>query len=189
MSHFTVVYDACVLYPAPLRDLLMHLAAMDLYRAKWSAMIHDEWINSLLKDRPDLKPENLQRTRELMDRSAGDCLVTGFEDLIPSIHLPDENDRHVLAAAIRAGADIIVTFNQKHFPVANLKRYGIESLHPDEFLSFQIDLAPGIVCTAAKRHRANLKKNPKTVNEYLATLEAQGLVQTVSELRNYSELL
>jgi predicted nucleic acid-binding protein len=189
LSHFTVVYDACVLYPAPLRDLLMHLAMLDLYRAKWSSMIHDEWIGSLLKNRPDLKAEQLQRTRELMDANVRDCLITGFEDMIPAIKLPDERDRHVLAAAIRAGADIIVTFNQRDFPAASVQSYGIETLHPDEFLKYQLDLAPNIVCTAAKRHRASLKKKPKQVQEYFETLEAQGLAQTVPELRKYSELI
>lgn len=85
MSHFTVVYDACVLYPAPLRDLLMHLAVLDLYRAKWTDLIHDEWINSLLEDRPDLDAKQLQRTRELMNSNVRDCLVTDFESLITAL--------------------------------------------------------------------------------------------------------
>ena len=75
VSNFTVLYDACVLYPAPLRDLLMHVAVTDLYRAKWTDAIHDEWTRNVLKDRPDLKPEQLQRTRELMNSHVRDCLV------------------------------------------------------------------------------------------------------------------
>ncbi len=189
MSHFTVVYDACVLYPAPLRDLLMHLAVLDLYRAKWTDLIHDEWIKSLLEDRPDLDAKQLHRTRELMNSNVRDCLVTDFESLITALELPDENDRHVLAAAVRCGADVIVTFNLKDFPAERLALYRIEALHPDEFLKYQLDLTPNIVCTAAKRHRASLKRIPKTVNEYLETLEAQGLVQTVSELRKFAELI
>ncbi|WP_345685903.1 hypothetical protein [Novipirellula caenicola] len=63
MSHFTVVYDACVLFPAPLRDLLMQLALTGLFRARWSSMIHDEWTRSVLKVRPDLTVEQLSRTR------------------------------------------------------------------------------------------------------------------------------
>lgn len=116
MSGLTVVYDACVLYPAPLRDLLMHLAVTDLYRAKWSDAIHDEWTRNVLRDRPDLKAEQLQRTRNLMNAHVLDSLVAGFEPLIPDITLPDPDDRHVLAAAIHCGADIIVTFNLKDFP-------------------------------------------------------------------------
>ena len=68
-SHFTVVYDACVLYPAPLRDLLMRLALTDLYRARWTDMIHDEWTRNLKRQRPELKDEDLERTRSLMNLS------------------------------------------------------------------------------------------------------------------------
>lgn len=189
MSRFTVLYDACVLYPAPLRDLLMHLALTDLYRAKWTDAIHDEWTRTVLLDRPDLKPQQLQRTRELMNAHVRDCLVTGYETLIEALTLPDPGDRHVLAAAIRAGADMIVTFNLRDFPEATLKYYGMEALHPDDFLALQLDLAPNLVCVAAKRHRASLRNPSKDVAEYLSTLEAQGLVQTVSSLKQFSELI
>jgi predicted nucleic acid-binding protein len=167
----------------------MHLAVTDLYRAKWTDAIHEEWIRNVLKNRPDLKPEQLQRTRELMNAHVRDCLVTGYEPLIDAITLPDPDDRHVLAAAIRAGADLIVTFNLKDFPEEALKPYGIEAQHPDDFLIFQLDLAPNLVCAAAKRHRASLKNPPKDVEEYLLALEAQGLVQTVSGLRQFAELI
>jgi len=113
---FTVVYDACVLYPAPLRDFLLHLAATDLFRARWSEWIHAEWMRNLLAHRPDLSRERLQRTRQLMDQSVPDCLVTGYEGLIDSLNLPDSNDRHVLAAAIRCQASVIVTFNPPDYP-------------------------------------------------------------------------
>ena len=105
-SHFTVVYDACALYPAPLRDFLMRLALTDLFRARWSDMIHDEWIRNVLAQRPDLKPEDLERTRSLMNAHVRDCLVAGFEHLIPSVKLPDADDRHVVAAAIHGGASL-----------------------------------------------------------------------------------
>ena len=167
----------------------MHLAVTDLYRAKWTDAIHDEWIRNVLKNRPDLKREQLQRTRELMNAHVRDCLVTGYEPLMDAITLPDPDYRHVLAAAIRAGADLIVTFNLKDFPEDALKPYGIEAQHPDDFLIFQLDLAPNIVCAAAKRHRASLKNPPKDVEEYLLTLEAQGLAQTVSGLRQFAELI
>ena len=67
LSNFTAIFDACVLYPAPLRDFLMWLAITDLFRAKWTDEIHDEWIRNVLKNRPDLTKERLQRTRTLMD--------------------------------------------------------------------------------------------------------------------------
>ena len=122
-SHFTVIYDACVLYPAPLRDLLMRLAMTDLYRARWTDMIHDEWTRNVLKQRPDLRAEDLERTRSLMNAHVRDGLVTGFEHLIPSVELPDADDRHVVAAAIHGGASLIVTFNLKDFPPAALTAF------------------------------------------------------------------
>ncbi len=105
-SNFTVVYDACVLYPAPLRDFLMRLALTDLYRARWTNMSHDEWIRNVLKQRPDLQTVDLQRTRELMNLHVRDSLITGFEHLIPAVQLPDYDDRHVVACAIHASASL-----------------------------------------------------------------------------------
>jgi hypothetical protein len=102
---FTALYDACVLYPAPIRDVLMHLALTDLYRARWTHTIHEEWIRAVLDNRHDLMRAQLDRTRDLMNAHARDALVENYEDLIPSLTLPDPNDRHVLAAAIRGRAD------------------------------------------------------------------------------------
>src|SRR5579863_19981 len=131
MSKLIVLYDACVLYSAPLRDLLMHLAITDLYQAKWTNEIHDEWIRNVLANRHDIKASQLERTRELMNRHIRDCLVTGYETLISSLKLPDLNDRHVLAAAIRSSASIILTYNLKDFPAKSLSPYAIEAQHPD----------------------------------------------------------
>ena len=127
---FTVLYDACVLYPAPVRDVLMHLALADIYHARWTNAIHDEWIRSVLKNRSDLTRAQLERTRDLMNAHARDALIHGFEDLIPSLSLPDPDDRHVLAAAIRGRADVIVTYNMKDFPAEATAPYGIEMLAP-----------------------------------------------------------
>lgn len=77
-----VVLDACVLYPAPLRDLLLWLALSGLYRPRWTVMIHEEWMRSLLKERPDLARDRLERTRDLMDKAVPDCIVAGYEGLI-----------------------------------------------------------------------------------------------------------
>lgn len=123
MTQFTVVYDACVMYPAALRDFLMHLAITNLFRARWTDRIHEEWIRNVLRDRPDLTARQLARTRQLMDENILDCLVTGYESLIPTLSLPDPNDRHVLAAAIRCGANSIVTFNTKDFPKKSLEPF------------------------------------------------------------------
>jgi len=189
VANLTAIYDACVLYPAPLRDLLMHLALTGLFRAKWTDAIHDEWIRNVLQNRPDLSREQLERTRSLMNIHVRDCLVTDYEDLIPAIILPDPDDRHVLAAAIRGRADVIVTFNLRDFPPDTLAHHGIEAQHPDEFVVHLLDLAPGPVCAAVKRQLENLHQPPKSAEELLDTFESQGLPQTVARLREFLELL
>ena len=185
MAGFTAFYDANVLYPSDLRNFLMHLALADLFRARWSADVHEEWIEALLKKRPDLRREKLERTRSLMDEHAPDALVTGYHHLIPGLTLPDPNDRHVLAAAICGRADVIVTINLKDFPAQSIKPFGIEAQHPDEFILHLLNLAPGRVLKAAEDHRISLTRPPKTVEEHLGTLEAQGLTQTVSLMRQF----
>src|SRR5438034_8134783 len=103
---FVVVYDACVLYPSTMRDLLIRIAQAGLVQAKWTEQILDEVFDSLQKDRPDLEPAKLDRTRVLMIRAVRDCLVTGYEPLIPSVSLPDPDDRHVCGGGDPgAGAD------------------------------------------------------------------------------------
>lgn len=158
MASFTVLFDACVLYPAPLRDLLLHLACSGLFRARWTNEIHDEWIRNLLKNRPDLQRHQLQRTRELMDKAVPDCLVTGHMKLVDGLVLPDPDDRHVLAAAICGHAEVIVTFNETDFPQDTLEDLGLETQHPDEFITHLINLDWGAVCRALKNQREMLKK-------------------------------
>ena len=145
---FVVVFDACVLYPAPMRDFLIRLATAGLFAAKWTDRIHDEWTRSLLATRPDLA-NALKRTRSLMDQAVPDCLVEGYEPLIEGLSLPDPDDRHVLAAAIRAGAQTIVTINLRDFPAPSLAPFGIEAVHPDTFVEQQLDLHEGAVVTTA----------------------------------------
>ncbi len=189
MSRYTVVFDACVLYPAPLRDFLMELATTELFRAKWTDAIHDEWTRNVQRSRPDLTPEKLHRTRTLMNTSVLDCLVSGYEHLIAIINLPDPDDRHVLAAAIHARADAIVTFNLKDFPWGELAQFNIEPMHPDDFIRYQFDLKAASVLIAAGNIRQRLKTPPMTGGEYLETLERQGLPKTVAALRPFSSLL
>jgi hypothetical protein len=185
-SYFTVVYDACVLYPAPLRDLLMQLALSDLYRARWSEAIHDEWTRNVLERRSDVTAAQLNRTRALMNAHVRDALVTGYEALIPVLQLPDLDDRHVLATAIHAGASLIVTFNLKDFPLAALQCHNLSAQHPDDFVVDLLDLHPARVLAAVARHRRSLKSPPKSVDEYFGTLLAQGLTQSVAVMRQWA---
>jgi predicted nucleic acid-binding protein len=188
LSQFTALFDACVLYPAPLRDLLMELALTDLFRAKWTNEIHNEWIRNLLKNRPDLTLERLQMTRDKMNLHIRDSLVEGYQSLMPSLALPDQDDRHVLAAAICARADVIVTFNLSDFPKEFLEVYGIEAQHPDEFISHLMDLSPPLVYQAIQEIKTRLKNPPRTFEELLTTYENLGLIKTVAALRFYQDL-
>ena len=124
-----------------------------------------------------------------MDRSVRDCLVTGYEALVPQLELPDPSDRHVLAAAIVGRCDMIVTQNLRDFPDAALSPYGVEAQHPDTFLCNQLDLAPGMFCGAIRKVLARLKNPPYPVDDYLAILKQVGLVATASELEQFSELI
>ena len=189
MNGCTALLDANVLYPAPMRDLLMQMAVMDLFQAKWTAEIHREWIEALLRKEPHRERAALERTRDLMDRSTRDCLITGYEPLVSVVALPDVHDRHVLAAAVAGRCDVIVSQNLKHFPDAALARYGIEARHPDAFIAGHLSLAPGLLCDAVRRVRARLKNPPYSVAEYLDTLARQGLVATAAKLEQFAELL
>lgn len=137
----------------------MHLALTGAYRARWSEQIHDEWTRNVLKNRPDLTQAKLSRTVESMNRAVPDCLVSDYEPLIQGLDLPDEDDRHVLAAAIKCGASVIVTYNLRDFPAEILNRFEIEALHPDVFLSDIWDLDQAAVLEAVQKQRASLK-NP-----------------------------
>ena len=179
------MYDACVLYPAPLRDFLMQLATTGLFRAAWTEQIHEEWIESLLANRPDLTRTRLERTKNLMDASVPDSLIVNYEELVPGIDLPDQNDRHVVAAAIRGGASLIVTFNLNDFPASILGRYDLEAVDPDDFIVQQFHLSEARVIESARKHRARLKSPRKTVEEYLATLDQQRLPRTAALLKSH----
>ncbi len=184
MATLGAFFDANVLYPSGLRNFLMHLALTGIFRAHWSAEVHEEWIRNLLKNRPDLSREKLERTRQLMEKALPDATVVGYEPLIASLELPDRNDRHVLAAAIRCGVSVIVTLNLADFPTHVLRNFSIEAQHPDDFVLALLDAFPGFVLEAARTHRTSLKNPSKTPEEYLAELNAQGLEKSVSVLRD-----
>lgn len=180
---FTVIYDANVLYPSVLRDLLIRVAAAGLVRARWTEQILDETFRNIANNRPDLDLQSLQRTRELMRGAVRDCIVTGYEPLIESLNLPDLNDRHVLAAAIKIHAEVIVTFNGKDFPPSCLAPWGVEVKDPDEFLVDQFHLDAATVHKAVQAI-ADAYRSPRlSVDEVLNSLEAQGAVQTSALLR------
>lgn len=185
MTPCIALLDANVLYPAPMRDLLLQLAVDDLFRAKWTAAIHQEWIEALLRNQPHRSREALERTRNMMDRATRDSLVTGYEGLIESLALPDPNDRHVLAAAITGRCDVIVTQNLADFPSAAVASFEVAVQHPDAFLSAHLHRAPHAFCCSVRKVRARLRNPHYSVPEYFAILSHQGLTKLTENLANF----
>ena len=167
----------------------MWLALSGRFRARWTTLIHDEWTRSLLKNRPDISRQQLDRTVALMDKAMPDAVVTGHEQLISSLTLPDPDDRHVLAAAIRCNASVIVTFNERDFPAKALEPFGIETQHPDDFVEYLFDLDQAAVVSAAQRQRQQLQHPRVDVEEFLEILRRQGLVGTTKTLATYRSIL
>ena len=179
---FAVVYDACVLHPPSLRDLLIRIARTGVVQARWSEQILNECFNSIRRERVDISEEQLERTRRLMNAALPAATVRHYESLVTGLELPDANDRHVLAAAVRAGAQAIVTFNLSDFPATVLNKYDIEVKQPDDFVMDCLDLAPAIVTLCVIEQASDLRSPPRSVHEVLNTLRDRGLIQSVARL-------
>lgn len=167
----------------------MRLAVKDVVRARWSERILDEMQRAILSTRTDLTEEQIVRTRTLMNTHVRDAVVTGFERFEQTIELPDPDDRHVVAAAIRCQAQIIVTSNLKDFPESALKPLGLTAQHPDDFLEHLLDLFPQVVLQTIRQQRLSLKNPPYSVEEHLDAFAKQSLPKTVDILRGYSSNL
>lgn len=166
MESFTVIYDACLFYPAALRDLLVELARTGMFRARWTTRIHMEWVHALCRDRRDLDRDRLQRVAALINMAVPDCLVSGFESLEDELlDLPDVNDRHVLAAAVHCRAHEIITFNLSDFPEPILRRYGVRATHPDAFVKSLLGLDAEGVCRSIQRIRSRLLNPARSMQD------------------------
>lgn len=181
---FVVVYDANVLYGNTLRDLLIRIAQADIVQAKWTNQILDETLRKLAADRPDIPADKLSRLRDLMNAAVRNCLVEGYEPLMEGLKLPDPDDRHVLAAAIKAGARVIVTSNLKDFPAEELTTWNLEAQSPDDFILDQIELDDRIVWACVQQIVDSRVNPPETIEDVLYALERAGLVESVAALRS-----
>ena len=179
----TAFLDANVLYPVAIRNVLMELAQADVFAPLWTEAVHQEWMRNLAANAPHLTVARIERTRALMEAYVGDVMVTGYEPLVDGLVLPDPDDRHVLAAAIHGGANVIVTSNLRDFPAATLAPYNITAEHPDAFVLRLLNDDPDRVLSALADDRADLINPPLSVDQYLAILERGGLVATVVALR------
>ena len=179
---YPALLDTCVLYPVYLCDTLLRLAEATAYRPLWSADVLAELRRSLI-DR-GVPPDRVDRRLAYMTRSFPDALVTGYESLIDGM-TNQRKDRHVLAAAVRANAEVIVTFNLKDFPETALKPYDIAAIHPDEFLLDQLDLYPGVTVDALRYQAASYRRVPNTLPDILALLERSGVPNFAAEVRRH----
>ena len=166
----------------------MQLSLTDLFKARWTDIIHEEWIRNVSVNN-NIDPLKLERVRDLMDQNVRDAKVEGFEYLIESLELPDPDDRHVLAAAIHSKSDAIVTFNMKDFPEDYLAQYDVELIHPDDFIVYQFEFNRGAVLECFKRQRLALKKPPFEQKEFVDMLYSRQLPQTASILKQYQHLI
>lgn len=180
------VYDACVLYPFHLRNILVQCAFDGLVEARWTDEIHAEWMRNLAANAPDLPVARFVATRDKMKAVLPEADVTGYESLIPQLSLPDPDDRHVLAAAIAGKASVIVTWNLKDFPAASLTPHGVAALSPDNFLVGLHATFSDALIDSASRARRNLRKTVPSVEEFIADLERQGLATFAAILRRHA---
>jgi hypothetical protein len=176
-----VLYDASVLYPFHLRNLLVQLAVERVVTARWTDAIHEEWIGALARD-GRVARDRLVRTRELMKAVLPEADVRGYEHCIAGLELPDPDDRHVVAAAIEARAPVIVTRNLRDFPPASLEPHGIRAEDPDGFLTRLHAAAPELIAAVAEALRRNLRLTVPSAGTYLDTLRHQGLSALVARL-------
>lgn len=189
-ARYTALLDACVLYPLAMADALMSLATAGLFAAKWTSRIEFEWISALEEKRPDLKGR-LNVRRDQMRQAIADWEVTesAWQACAEGLRLPDPNDVHVLAAALAGHVDCIVTANLKDFPSEALEPFGIEVIHPDQFIAAQWDLDQLITVAAFKRMRARWKKPEASAEDFATAMERGGLPATAQRLREAAELI
>lgn len=181
---FVVVYDACTLYPNTQRDLLVRVAQAGMVQAKWTDDILDEVDRALRRRTPPVPADRLARRRKLMNGAVRDCLVTGYQPLIEGLKLPDPDDRHVLAAAIKANAQVVVTANRKDFPAEALDPWGVEVKSPDEFVMDLIGLGDRVVYWCVGQIAQARRNPPESLDDVLQQLERSGLIETAANLRH-----
>jgi len=187
-DRFVVVLDANVLYPFRVRDALLRFAEAGLFRARWSPTILDEWRRNLLAQKPGCET-SIDAQIEAMHVAFPEGCVIGGTGLIDSLDLPDADDRHVLATAIRAGAEHIVTENLRDFPDAKLDQYGISAVSADDFLASTFELYPAEALSALATMRRCYTRPPFTPNEFIFDLQKKGLPKLASMLRENIDLL
>lgn len=184
---FSVLLDTCTLHKPYLRDTLLRLADAEIYRPLWSAAILDELRHSLI--RRGFAEDRIDYLLDTMTSAFEDAEVTGYEDLVGSMQTSDPDDRHVLAAAVRSEAAVIVTDNVSDFPEAATTPYEIEVKTPDEFLLDQLDLHRDTVLLTLTDQADAHRRPPHDLAGLLTRLERDGLSAFPQAVREYVAML
>ena len=167
---FVALLDANVLYPAYLRDALLRLAEAEIYQVRWSRQVLDEMARNVLQNNPNLPEERIERLVRTMKRAFPEAMVTGHEPLIPSMTY-NPKDRHVMAAAVKGRADVIVTSNVRDFPPEACEPYDVDVQTPDEFLRYQWEIGdPDFLLGVFDDWASQLKSPPLSLEELLERL-------------------
>ena len=187
-DRFVVFLDANVLYPFRMRDALFRFAEAGLFRARWSQDVIEEWRGALIRNKPQLR-ESVERQVLAMNAAFPEACVTGYDSLIQALHLPDADDRHVLAAAIVADAEHIVTENLKDFPPQALDPFGISAVTADDFLESTFEAHTPDAVAALRTMRRAYSAPPMTPREFIFDLQTRGLPKTASRLKLHMDVL
>jgi predicted nucleic acid-binding protein len=163
---FPVYFDTCALYGAILKDLFLELAELGAFRPLWSADVLRELEKNLAAK---VSPTAARNRVNAMREAFPDALVEGYEALIDTMTC-DPKDRHVLAAAVRANAEVVVTFNLRDFPPESTDPFDVEIVHPDGFLLDQFDLYPLHVLRALDNISSAYEAPPMSVDQILDAL-------------------
>jgi predicted nucleic acid-binding protein len=179
---FPAFFDTCTLYGSTLNDLLLWLAEGGAFRPLWSEGVMTELRKNLVE--AGHAPALVDKRVGTMRAAFPDAMVDGYEELIDGMTC-DEKDRHVLAAAVRANAEVLVTFNVRDFPSGSVDAYDIEIVHPDVFLLDQLDLYPRLTLDTVRRLVEIYDAPPVSVNELLEMLDRSGVPRFVEEIRRF----
>ncbi|ROP74358.1 PIN domain-containing protein [Curtobacterium sp. PhB115] len=179
---FPAFFDACTIYGITLSDLLLRLADEGVFRPLWS----DEVLDEVRRNAVDggIDAAGIDRRLAMMRTYFPDALVTGHDDLVDGLTC-DPKDRHVLAAAVRGSADVLVTFNLRDFPPSSLAALDVEAVHPDEFLLDQLDLYPGAVTRVLGELAEDYVDPPQSIVDVLETLRRAGVPRFADDVRRY----
>ena len=171
MSAPTVLLDACTLVPIRLTSCLLSLAEAGLFVPLWSEEILEEVERNL----PRLKGMDSEKARRrvvaIREAFGDEAAVEGYEDMVPRLSCHPK-DRHVLAAAIVGGADVLATFNLQDFPLESVEPHGVVAMHPDSFLTTLLNHEPEAILEVLRADAARYRRPPTTLAEYLNGLQA-----------------